>query len=605
MYFLPLVTLSQPSLTVFMQARWLLCHSLSALALLRDFTDSPDLTTCVQTDLLRLYSATFSHSRKIRHFPRNALDATRKRMNVYTVKLKLSNDERRELDAAISKSKYFRSSKHLDTVDCIVTNILTTERIKRECSGLTSSSTVPVLKAAVFLTLLQTHATAPSVTREYLLSELQKHARIHLELPSSNSTSAHSELPATSNIPEPSYPLVLPVKTLPPTLLQHESTEDPTDRLFRQHVGLIHADTSWCNKYACQRRSPLICPNQELVDVLLKLRLQWTIEDDERRVRAYSSAIASLKAYPIKIKDADEVKQLEGCGGSIANKVSEYLQSGTIHQVQSAWQDEALLTKYTFWNVHGLGAKGVHLWYNERGYRSLNDAIQSAWDTLPRPQQIGLKYYDDFLIKIPRSEVEEIVRVVHDAAQRVFGHDSPVDSTCCGSYRRGKAESGDVDVVLTHISIHDTAAALRRVIHELEERSFVKEIISERTERDGSKTSFSGYAIGMLVCRSVKTGVAQPMRRVDIIVARPDNYITAVLGWSGSITFERDLRLYVKRMFDLTFDSTGLTTIADNKQRVDCQSWTWTPGASIDRLEKELFKFLKLNYIEPVYRNAE
>ncbi|ORY83907.1 hypothetical protein BCR37DRAFT_334567, partial [Protomyces lactucae-debilis] len=316
------------------------------------------------------------------------------------------------------------------------------------------------------------------------------------------------------------------------------------------------------NKYACQRRSPLICPNQALVDLLRNLKLKWQIEDDERRVRAYSTAIASIKAYPIKIQTGEEIMELEGCGPSFLKRVCEFIQNGSIKEVNEAWQSEALLTKFTFWNVHGLGAKGISLWYNERGYRSLNDAISSNWDALTRPQQIGVKYYDDFLLMIDRREVDIIVKIVHDVAQEVLGQSSPVSSTCCGGYRRGKAQSGDVDVVLTHVSIKDTAQALRSIVQKLESTLFVQEVISERHERDGSKQHLSGYAVGLVVCR-LPEGIEKakqklPMRRLDIIVARPDNYISAILGWSGSITFERDLRLHARNTLGINFDSTGL-----------------------------------------------
>ena len=59
-----------------------------------------------------------------------------------------------------------------------------------------------------------------------------------------------------------------------------------------------------------------------------------------------------------------------------------------------------------------------------------------------------LGYYDDLQERIPRGEVEEIIEFVHAAAERVYGKDN-VSITCCGSYRRGKSTSGDVDILVS------------------------------------------------------------------------------------------------------------------------------------------------------------
>ncbi|KAG8945461.1 hypothetical protein FRC04_000746 [Tulasnella sp. 424] len=46
-------------------------------------------------------------------------------------------------------------------------------------------------------------------------------------------------------------------------------------------------------------------------------------------------------------------------------------------------------------------------------------------------------------------------------------------------------------------------------------------------------------------------------RRVDLVFAPPVTYWTAVVGWTGSTQFERDLRLWANQM-GLHFDSTGM-----------------------------------------------
>lgn len=64
--------------------------------------------------------------------------------------------------------------------------------------------------------------------------------------------------------------------------------------------------------------------------------------------------------------------------------------------------------------------------------------------------QIGLKFYDDFLTKIPRYEVHEIIQRVRSAANRLYGK-GIISIIGAGSFRRGYSECGDVDILITRL----------------------------------------------------------------------------------------------------------------------------------------------------------
>jgi DNA polymerase lambda len=67
---------------------------------------------------------------------------------------------------------------------------------------------------------------------------------------------------------------------------------------------------------------------------------------------------------------------------------------------------------------------------------------------LSSTQKIGLKYYDDFQVRIPRETVSKIYKTVQVSAKELFGSNL-VEVECCGSYRRGKQTCGDVDILIT------------------------------------------------------------------------------------------------------------------------------------------------------------
>ena len=85
---------------------------------------------------------------------------------------------------------------------------------------------------------------------------------------------------------------------------------------------------------------------------------------------------------------------------------------------------------------------------------------------LNRQQQIGLKYYDEFLDRMPRSEAEEIGNVVKQTAHDI---DPALQCEICGSFRRGKSTCGDVDVLVSHPDGRSHQGVMTRLLGKLKE----------------------------------------------------------------------------------------------------------------------------------------
>lgn len=141
---------------------------------------------------------------------------------------------------------------------------------------------------------------------------------------------------------------------------------------------------------------------------------------DQVGVRAYSHAIATLKAYPRKLSASTNIAKLPGCGSKIVSVYKEFVRTGTFTEYTQLQNSSEFQTLKLFWGVWGCGAHTARQWYFERGWRSLDDVVEGGWDTITRVQQIGIKYYEEFNDhKITRPEVEEIGRIVGDASQEV------------------------------------------------------------------------------------------------------------------------------------------------------------------------------------------
>lgn len=350
--------------------------------------------------------------------------------------------------------------------------------------------------------------------------------------------------------------------------------------------------------YACCRSTPMSTPNAEFIAQLIKIRDSRLLTLDEIGVRAYSTSIASVSAYPHHITHHEELTRLPGCQEKIALLWDEWQHSASsdserhIQTVQKLDADEDLGVLRLFWNIWGVGADTARKFYFEHGWKDLDDVVEFGWAALTRVQQIGVKFYDEFLVKIPRKEVEEITEVILRHARRVLGvtddeHGTPhdVEAVIVGGYRRGKEQCGDVDVILSHRDEAKTKDLVVDVVRSLEAEGWVTHTLSLHTttsDRGQATLPFraqghKGHGFDSLdkaLCvwqdpnlapdaADADANATPPKntnihRRVDIIVSTWRTVGCAVLGWSGGTTFQRDIRRFVNKVHGWKFDSSGV-----------------------------------------------
>ncbi|KAI7225375.1 DNA polymerase beta-like protein, partial [Hortaea werneckii] len=357
-------------------------------------------------------------------------------------------------------------------------------------------------------------------------------------------------------------------------------------------------------KYACQRSTPRESPNKPFIEQLKKIRTARLLTNDEIGVRAYSTSIAALAAYPHRIQSPREIIALPGCDTKIANLYVEYTNSptGTIQAVTDLETDPDLQILHHFYNIWGVGATTARDFYFSRGWRDL-DIVEYGWSSLSRVQQIGVKYYEEFLDPIPRAEVAQIAAVIHAHAVKV--RDEGIQSLLVGGYRRGKEACGDVDLIVSHPDERKTEDLVTDLVSSLEEEEWITHtlLLSLQSTQRGQQTlpfrasssSGGGGATGshsggfdtldkaLVVWQDPRWEDQSPSsplafspaddddkkqkrkkknpnihRRVDIIIAPWRSVGCAVLSWSGETTFQRDLRRYCKEVRGWKFDSSGI-----------------------------------------------
>ncbi|KAI0821017.1 Nucleotidyltransferase [Irpex lacteus] len=384
----------------------------------------------------------------------------------------------------------------------------------------------------------------------------------------------------------------------------------------------IPTDTTkldWRSRYACQRASPLVCPNQAVAAELDIIKRSRALEGEERSALSYSRAIAGIKAYPHRITSRAHINEIPYCGTKIRDLIEEFVDSNQIQEARAIASSERFQSLSLFSSVYGIGPHTARRLY-ALGLRTIDDleiyygveqeeteesqlvemehkpghgqqfdtSLDETWI------KIALGLRKDLDMKIPRDEVEEMGRVVMRELDEL---EPGCVSTIVGGYRRGKPESNDVDIVFTHPDATIAKGLCKRFVKRLYERGMVTHVMHLSDFRGHNPLRTTHWdslekALTVFILPSSSPFYKGTRRRLDLIFALPEVYWTAVIGWSGSIMFQRDLRLWAKDKVAMKFDSSGITRQYDSKP-------------FYPKTEKEVFDLFGLEWVDPTWRNAD
>ncbi|XP_046900130.1 DNA polymerase lambda isoform X1 [Hypomesus transpacificus] len=304
---------------------------------------------------------------------------------------------------------------------------------------------------------------------------------------------------------------------------QHPKDESPTSSTVE------HKPIS--GKWVCAQSSQSKTDNhnKHITDKLEVLAKAYTHQGDKWRALGYSKAVNALKSYHKPITSYGEACRIPGIGKRMADKIDEIMESGHLRKLDHI--GEAVPVLELFSNIWGAGAKTAQLWY-QQGFRTLEDIRSKA--NLNYIQKIGLKHYDDFLDRMPREEASAIEKTVREAALTV---DQGLLAIACGSYRRGKATCGDVDILISHPDGHSHKGVFVKVLQILHQSGFLTDDLVSH-EENGEQKKYMG------VCRL--PGPDRRHRRLDIIVVPHGEFACSLVYFTGSAHFNRSMRALAK-----------------------------------------------------------
>ena len=345
--------------------------------------------------------------------------------------------------------------------------------------------------------------------------------------------------------------------------------------------NLIHTDSESEKLTGNQ----LICKVFEQFIDYISAQVKMTTGDDKKknnfRLTQTKKALAVIRTAPFPIINGKVAQQLDCVGKGTAERIDEIIKTGTLKELNTEYTQtptEKAIQELT--SVTGIGEAHAKQ-YIERGIISielLRKAVEEGTVKITHHMSLGLKYYDDFNLKIPYDEIEELYKIIKRVINDIYP-DMMVKT--CGSHRRGKAMSGDIDVLTTSKTVMTEEDLL------IMKPKYIQIIVKALTECkflvDDLTTQGSTKYMG--VCR---LNEHLPCRRIDVRFVPYDSFFPATLHFTGSANVNKEMRTIALRK-GLQLNEYGLYPFKDGKKGQKI----------ITNSEREIFDILGICYLNP------
>lgn len=285
---------------------------------------------------------------------------------------------------------------------------------------------------------------------------------------------------------------------------------------------------------------------------------------------AYNKSVITLKQiykndknYELPTTEKELIK-LNGIGKSIAKKIISFNKLGYIPELEKIKKDDMINDILKMTKIYGFGIKGIKKLYNQ-GYKSHSDlkkGMENGTLKLTNSQKLGIIHHNDLRYKIKRSEINKIEQFLNNFVKqnkKVYG------GYILGSYRRGKMETGDVDILL----VGDDNKIIQKLLKELSEKFEYIGTLSKGKKKFMGLFRFEKY-----------------VRHIDIIYSNKEEYPAKLQYFTGS----KDFNIYLRNVaIEKGYKLSDKGLFKNNKQ-IKLKN------------EKDIFTILGLEYIEPKNR---
>lgn len=373
------------------------------------------------------------------------------------------------------------------------------------------------------------------------------------------------------------------------SMMLGDSDTDHGEESILQRTGPKKSSVnSWQQGFSCMTKNDGTGesenPNARTIEVLQQMADYYDQSKDHWRTMAYRKAIGALKKQDRRITTADEAYAIPFVGAIIAAKIEEIVWTNRLRRLENTKVEPGEEILQNFLKIYSVGLAQARKWIDQ-GHQTIDDLFEKA--QLTKGQQIGIAHLDDFQDRIPRREMQNHDQYLCAATAEI---DASVQFTIGGSYRRGAADSGDVDFIVTKPKCPiETLRVimLERIIPHLFKIGYLKACLATTSQKDGSKW----HGAACLPESSI-------WRRIDFLFVPWEELGAALIYFTGNDIFNRSIRLLASKK-GMRLNQRGLwkdVTRSMKRKRI-------TQGTLVEsRDEKKIFELLGVPWRPPEHR---
>lgn len=281
---------------------------------------------------------------------------------------------------------------------------------------------------------------------------------------------------------------------------------------------------------------------QKVSALLGRLADYYDILGDTYRATAFMKASKNIDDSVLSSRG-----HIPGFGKGIRDRISEIISTGTLAELSELEKDPKIIALRTLESVLGIGTITARALIS-KGIYSLDDLKRYSLEPdngLTNMQQIGIKYHDRIISRIPRN----ILTLEYERIRKLLGSK---DLIIVGSYRRGSVDSGDLDMLCTDVTTDEIISKLSPIAvlnHGEQKVSFLWKLSSDEVKENiDSESARSNNGIHSNTDKDIKDLI-----QVDIWVTPPEQFVAHLLYATGSRNHNILMRNAAKRKgFKLT-----------------------------------------------------
>jgi len=296
------------------------------------------------------------------------------------------------------------------------------------------------------------------------------------------------------------------------------------------------------------------------------------------RLKQIKRVLSILKKYPkiITKNNINEFSKLQGIGKGTIDRINEILDNGYLIELKD-FNEYTKLKENIIENLEsiiGVGRKKALEFYN-KGIKSVEDLKNKILNKKIKVNDkilLGIKYYGKFLENIPRKEIEQIHKLIKNIIDEF---DNKTLFEICGSYRRRKPFSNDIDILISNKNNKNNLEKFVELFKKPIKKNNNKPLIVDDLT-DKYKTKYMGFI-------QYKNF---PFRRIDIRYLPLESFYTGLLYFTGSAEFNQNIRKIAKQK-GYKLSEYGLFK---NNNKININS------------ELDIFNILNIDYVPPHQR---